>query len=118
MVQFTPQAKLDGSLELSYNVSMSDQINIKHLAKLGNIKLSKKEESIFTAEIENILNFINKIQNINTQNTLPTFQVTDQKNTSRQDEKKSCLPIKEVLNNSPKSKEGYIQVPRVMSQDE
>ena len=97
---------------------MSDQINIKHLAKLGNIKLSRKEESIFTAEIENILNFINKIQNINTQNTLPTFQVTEQKNTFRQDEEGSCLPIKEVLNNSPKSKEGYIQVPRVMAQDE
>ena len=97
---------------------MSDQINIKHLAKLGNIKLSKKEESIFTAEIENILNFINKIQNINTENILPTFQVTDQKNIFRQDDQKTCLPVKEVLKNVPKTLNGYIQVPRIMSQDE
>lgn len=97
---------------------MSGQINIKHLAKLGNIKLNKKEEKIFTSEIENILNFINKIQNINTENILPTFQVTNQKNIFRQDKQKTCLPVKEVLKNAPKTLNNYILVPKIMSQDE
>jgi len=58
---------------------------VKHIAKLSALNLKAKEEEKFSDQLSEILNYVEKLDKINTQKIEPLFQVTDLKNVSRDD---------------------------------
>lgn len=76
------------------------KIDIKHLVKLANLNLNKDEEEKFGKQLSSILEYINKLNEIDTTNIEPTSQVTGLENITREDTTIPSLSQEEVLSNA------------------
>lgn len=83
---------------------------IKHIAKLSRIGLSDKEQEAFKSQLSAILDFVSKLQEIDTQRINPLSQTTGLKNVFREDEILPSLLREDVLKNAPESHNGYFKV--------
>ena len=59
---------------------------IKHIANLARLELTPEEEVKYSAELSNILNYIDKLSEVNTDNILITSQIGGLINAWREDE--------------------------------
>lgn len=86
---------------------------VRHIAKLARLNLSNEEVEKFTTELSSILDYIEMLQEVNTEGVEPTAQVTGQTNAFRQDEICSDSPEpKDLLGCSPLPvTENQIQTP-------
>lgn len=58
---------------------------VKHLAKLSNISLSESEVENLRGDLENIVNYINQLDELDTENVEPTYSVSENQNIWRED---------------------------------
>jgi len=87
---------------------------VKHIAELAHIELTKEEEKIFTEQFNRILDYFSKIDEIDTEDVPPTYHVLDLTNIYREDEVKES-PIKEdPLKNAPKREDRFFKSPRIV----
>ena len=88
---------------------------IKHLAELSNFSISDKEADSLKVDIENIIKYINRIDELDTEGIEPTFQCIEMENVWRPDE---ILPQdanrEELLALTEEEKENQIKVPKVL----
>lgn len=68
---------------------MLTQEQIKHIANLARLELSSAEEIKYSQELSNILNYIDKLNEVNTDNILITSQIGGLINSWREDEVRS-----------------------------
>lgn len=62
------------------------QQQVRHIAKLARLKLSDEEVEKFSKELTSILGYIEKLNEVNTENVEPTAQVTGLHNVFRPDD--------------------------------
>jgi len=86
---------------------------VEHIASLCRIKLKEEEKSKFVDQFNDILDFFHKLDELNTKNVKPTFQVIDIKNAFRSDEVKECLPKELIFKNITKKEKDYIIAPKM-----
>jgi aspartyl-tRNA(Asn)/glutamyl-tRNA(Gln) amidotransferase subunit C len=86
--------------------------DIKHLAWLARIGLSDKEELEMIPELNKIIEYFGKIDKINTEKIVPTYQILEVSNTVREDKPKP-FPADKILKNMPNKKSRYIKAPRM-----
>jgi len=89
--------------------------DVDHIAKLARLGLSDKEKEKFAKELAAILEFVEKLKEVDTKNVEPTAQVTGLENISRLDEarKDNEQSLKQILENAPEMKDGHIKVKAV-----
>ena len=58
---------------------------IEHIAKLARLDLSEEEIKLYGTQLTGILNFIDQLQEVDTDNVEPTAQVTGLNNVFRED---------------------------------
>lgn len=86
-------------------------------AKLARIKLTKDEKNTFLPQLESVLDYIDKLQKVDTKGVLPTFQVTNLTNVTRPDIVKPGLNPNQALSSAPKTETGYITVPQTIDKN-
>lgn len=59
---------------------------VKHIAKLANLRLNEKEVEKFRKQLSETLSYVEKLREVKTQTVEPTSQVTGLKNVLREDE--------------------------------
>lgn len=59
---------------------------VKHLAKLSSISLNESEVENLRGDLENIVNYINQLNELDTENVEPTYSVSENQNIWREDE--------------------------------
>ncbi|MBR3180472.1 Asp-tRNA(Asn)/Glu-tRNA(Gln) amidotransferase subunit GatC [Candidatus Saccharibacteria bacterium] len=88
---------------------------IEHLANLSNFTLDKKEKEVLTKDLENILKYVSKLDELDTENVEPTYQVFEMENVWRADE---IIPQdadrEELLALTKESIDNQIKVPKVL----
>lgn len=85
------------------------------VAKLARIELSDVELAGMAVEVSSILDFVEIIQNTDTDGIEPTSQVTGLKDVWREDEiKKSKISPKDLLAGAPEILDGYVKVKKVL----
>jgi len=95
---------------------MKDETDIKKLAKLSHIEVSEEEEESLKSDIDSILSYVQQIQDI-------SAEITPEKgilrNVMREDNEphEAGLYSKEILNEAPNVKDGYIEVRKIINQD-
>ncbi len=90
------------------------KVDVKHLAQLVNLELTDQEVEIYTKQFEQILNYIDQLGEVETDNVLPTYQTLDETNNVwRKDEVKPGLTQKQALANAKKIYKGYFVAPDV-----
>lgn len=67
----------------------------RHIANLANLTLSEDEVRKFSGQLSEVLDYIEKLKEVETKNVEPTSQVTGLENVFREDEIKPPLKIKE-----------------------
>ena len=86
---------------------------VTHTAYLSRLYLKAEEVEQYSKQIEDILSYIDKLKELDTEGVEPTFCVLDLKNIFRKDIEKPSLPVKEVLKNAPDKKGDTFSVPKV-----
>ena len=92
------------------------KINVLHIAKLANLQISKKEKEKFEKQLIETLNYIDKLNSIDTSNIDPTNQVTNLKNIFREDEIKPSLSQEEALKNAKSTQNGLFKVKAILEE--
>lgn len=93
------------------------KIDVKHLAELVNLELTDQEVNLYTGQFEQILNYIDQLEKVKTDNVLPTYQTLDETvNVWREDKVKPGLTQKQALANAEKTYQGYFVAPDVFVQ--
>ncbi len=87
---------------------------VKHIAKLANLSLSNEEVKKFQGQLSETLNFIQVLNELETDKTEPTCQVSGLSNIFRQDEIKTSITQAESLANAPSRSDGYFKVKAIL----
>jgi len=91
---------------------------VKHIAKLANLSLSNEEVKKFQGQLSETLNYIQVINELETEKTEPTNQVSGLSNIFRQDEIKPSLSQAEALANAPFLADGFFKVKAILERNE
>lgn len=90
------------------------KISTDHIAKLARINLSEDERTRFNAQIESILVYIEKLNELDTKKTAPTSHILEISNVVRNDVAKESLQRKDALMNAPDHTEKFYRVPKII----
>jgi len=92
---------------------MIDQEKVKHLALLARLKLSEAELEKLTSDLEKILNYVRKIEEINLEEYDPLINLLEAQRL-REDEVSSSSSIDLIKQNFPEEDNGYLRVPKIL----
>lgn len=88
--------------------------DVQHVAKLARLNLSEAEEAQMTEQLNAILQYAEKLNELDTEGVEPTTHVLHVSNVMREDEVLESLPIEKVMLNAPDEEDGQIRVPAVL----
>ena len=91
-----------------------DNSTVKKVAKLARLKVDAKEEQNLKDELNNILEWVDKLQKVDTENIAPMLSVSNEPMPMREDIVTSKLDNKKILSNAPEKKAGFFVVPKVV----
>lgn len=97
---------------------MITEKDVKHIARLARIELSEQEEQKFGKELSSILEFIKKLEELDTDQVVPLAGGTALENVTREDEKiEAGLEERqeEMLAQAPGRKDRWIKVKSVFN---
>ncbi len=92
-------------------ISIEDVDKIAALAKL---KFSDEEKQKLAKQLDQIVAYVEKLNELDTESIEPTYHVIDLKNVFREDKVEPWLTQEEALQNAPAKKHGYFSVPKVI----
>ena len=87
---------------------------IKHISKLSRISVDDAKANKLAADLNSIFDFIEKLNELNTDNVEPLTSVAETTLKLRADEVKSENIRDQILKNSPEENEDFFVVPRVI----
>ena len=90
--------------------------DIKRLAELAKLTLTPEETQQFQKQLTAILEFVEKLNEVDTKNVEPTSQVTGQTNVFRDDLVEPSLTQEEALSNAPRTYNGFFMVDAVLEE--
>ena len=89
-------------------------MEISHVASLARLKLADSEKELFSKQVDSIISYIDKLNELDTSGIKPTAHVLPISNVFREDELKSSLPRDKALQNSPVNDESFYRVPKII----
>ena len=89
-------------------------MEIDHVALLARLKLSDSEKNLFSRQLDSIITYIDKLNELDTTNVTPTAHLLPIKNVFREDELKDSLERDKALQNAPDRSDGFFRVPRII----
>lgn len=90
-----------------------DEKLVKEIASLARLDLSKEETELFVSQFRDILDYVSILNEVDTENVLPAYLSSTNKNIPREDEIEASIPTDEFISNTPQSKDDYVVIPRV-----
>ena len=94
-------------------MSNSD-FDIKYVANLARIKLSSDQESRLGAQLDDILGYVKKLEQLDINDVEPMAHAVPLYNVMRADEIQPSLTNEEALANAPKKGNGLFGVPKIV----
>ena len=91
-----------------------DLKTIKHISKLSRISVDEQKAEKLADDLNSIFKFIEKLNELNTDNVKPLTSVAETTLKLRSDEVKSKDIRNEIIKNSPQDNEDYFVVPKVI----
>jgi len=92
------------------------KIDVDHVAKLANLPLTAQEKKKYEKQLVETLEYVHKLEEINTKDLEPTSQVTGLENVLRDDEPEPSLLQEEVLKNAKSVHNGFFKVKAILDE--
>ena len=87
---------------------------VLHVAHLARLEFGEEEIDVFTGQLADILNYVAKLNELDTREVEPTYHALKLRNVFRDDQVKTSLPTEEALKNAPQREDGFFVVPKVI----
>ncbi len=92
----------------------SDSFDIEKIALLARLKLTEEEQTRLGHQFEGILEHIDQLNQLDTENVEPTSHILPLQNVFREDEVKKTFEDGEYLPLAPKQDKGHYEVPQII----
>jgi aspartyl-tRNA(Asn)/glutamyl-tRNA(Gln) amidotransferase subunit C len=100
---------------------MIDQAQVQKVAHLARLDLSAAEEAQFTTQLNDILDYFEQLNQLDTADVLPTTRAIDVSNVVRVDAKQADPAREEILEGAPDRETNiqgdFFKVPKIMGGD-
>ena len=87
---------------------------VAHLAHLSRLEFDDNSRNKMKYDFEKILDFVSKLDEINTEGVAPLVYISSETNILREDKVERELSQKSALKNAPSKDTDYIRVPKVI----
>lgn len=94
---------------------MINKEDIKHIADLSMLNLSEEEIEKYTVNMQDIVEFANKVNSLNTEGVTESAFALDTFNVFRKDEVRESFNRDELLKNAPTSNGEAYSLPSMMN---
>ena len=91
-----------------------DKNTINKIARLYRIKLDSKESEDYIKDLNSILDWVEQLNEINTDNVEPLTNISSSVLPKRDDISEDINSSEEILENAPEKIEGFFSVPKVV----
>ena len=91
-----------------------DLKTIKHISKLSRISVDEKKAEKLAGDLNSIFDFIEKLNELKTDDVKPLTSIAETTLKFRSDEIKSKNIREQIIKNSPEDNEDYFVVPKVI----
>ncbi len=90
------------------------KISIEHVANLARLSLSEGEKELFGRQLDSILSYMDKLNELDTKGVEPTSHVIAIRNVTREDAVVLSLDREDALANAPDRTEKFYRVPKII----
>jgi aspartyl-tRNA(Asn)/glutamyl-tRNA(Gln) amidotransferase subunit C len=90
------------------------QHEVEHVAHLARLHLTREELTTMTAQLDIILSYVQKLDELDTRHVEPTTHTIPVTNAFRRDEIQASLTQREALANAPEHNDETFVVPRII----
>lgn len=87
---------------------------VQHIANLARLALSDEEQALYQGQLSAILEYFERLRELDTEAIPPTATVLPLHNVVRADEVGPPFPREDILSNAPDAEDGCFQVPAVL----
>jgi aspartyl-tRNA(Asn)/glutamyl-tRNA(Gln) amidotransferase subunit C len=94
-----------------------DVFTVDEIAHLARLEFTAEEKPEILNDINRMLGFIDKLNELNTDAVEPLIYMTNERNVLRADIPETTLTQKEALKNAPKKDSDYFKAPKVIEQN-
>ncbi|MEK7653093.1 MAG: Asp-tRNA(Asn)/Glu-tRNA(Gln) amidotransferase subunit GatC [Patescibacteria group bacterium] len=86
---------------------------VEHIAKLARLELTEEERETYREQLSAILDYMEKLQTVDTKDVASTSQVTWLTNVMREDNIAESGIAEELVAGAPEHDDGFIKIPKV-----
>ena len=97
---------------------MIDIDQVRKVASLARLELSEAEEQQFTSQLNSILDYVQQLDELDTQDVPPTTRAIEVSNITRPDRLVTFGDREDILNSAPDREEDFFKVPKIMGGEE
>jgi aspartyl-tRNA(Asn)/glutamyl-tRNA(Gln) amidotransferase subunit C len=95
-------------------MSNNVKIEIDHVALLARLALTEAEKERFGAQLKTIIEYIGKLNELDTSDIPPTSHVIEIQNVMREDIVQPSISKEKALSNAPDRTEDFYRVPKII----
>ncbi len=88
--------------------------DVEHVALLGRLELSAEEKKKYTDQLNDILEYAEKLKELDTENVPPTAHALSINNVFREDIARPGLDLEKALQNAPARELNFYKVPKIV----
>ena len=90
------------------------EMDLSRAVKLARIELTPDEEQRLASQLGEVLQYVEKLNELDVSDVEPTAHATPLSNVMREDEPRESLSQEEALRNAPKTANGLFMVPKIV----
>ena len=90
--------------------------DVEYIAELARLKFKDEELEMFTHQLNEILSYVDKLNQLDTENVEPLSHPVENINVFRNDGLKQSVTTEDALKNAPDRTEEFFKVPKVINQ--
>lgn len=87
---------------------------IDHIAHLARLRFDGDKKAAIKSDLERITDFMDKLNELDTEDYEPLIFMSDRVNNLREDVAKTSVSHEEALKNAPKKDSDYFRIPKVL----
>jgi len=92
---------------------MITEEEVLKIASLAKLSLNEEEVTLFSHQLGDILNYVEQLNKLDTENVQPTTRAISTTNIFRDDEVKQDYTVEEILSNAPEREDNLFKVPKI-----
>ena len=90
---------------------------VDRIAHLARLQFNEEEKAELKVDLERMIEFVEKLKEVDTTGVEPLLHITDAINVLREDEVKQTITKQDALLNVPLTDGNFIKVPKVIKKD-